>query len=376
MTKSSPTRVLHVIGAMDRGGAETLVMNLYRNIDRNLVQFDFLVNETRECDFDQEIKSLGGRIYSIPRFTLINYSTYAKACHEFFSTHSYRIVHGHIAFPSAIYLKEAKRDGSYTILHSHAQKYPLSPSQAVFRLVSGQGRRWADYFLACSQQAGLDRFGKEIVSGPNFHVLKNGIDTRITRFSATSRKAIRRQLGIDSCTPLFGHVGRLTPIKNHDFLLSVFAHIKELLPNAKLALVGRGECESELRKRAEQLGISDSVLFVGVREDVPSLLSAFDVFVFPSFSEGLAIAVVEAQACGLPCLVSTGVPTLTRIGDNIVYSNLSDGAAYWAKTAVKMYASGVSDRTSSYKGAVAAGFDIKASADWMEKFYLSHIPAR
>ncbi len=371
MTKPSPIRVLNVIGAMDRGGAETLVMNLYRNIDRNLIQFDFLVNETRECDYDQEIKSLGGRIYSIPRFTLINYPTYAKACHEFFSTHSYRIVHGHIAFPCAIYLKEAKRIGSYTILHSHAQNYPLSPSQAIFRLVSGQGRRWADYYLACSQQAGLDRFGKEIVSGPNFHVLNNGIDTHVTRFSASSRKAVRSQLGIDSCTPLFGHVGRLTPVKNQAFLLSVFAHIKELLPNAKLALVGRGESESELRERAAHLGISDSVLFVGVREDVPSLLSAFDVFIFPSFSEGLAIAVVEAQACGLPCLVSTGVPTLTKIGDNIVYANLSDGAENWSKNAVEMYARGVNNRSSAFENAIDAGFDIRSSADWISKFYLS-----
>ena len=372
MTKSSPTRVLHVIGAMDRGGAETLAMNLYRNIDRDLVQFDFLVHETRECDYDQEIKSLEGRIYSIPRFNLINYRTYAKSCHEFFSQHNYPIVHGHIAFPSAIYLREAKRQGSYTILHSHAQNYPLSPSQAVFRLVSSQGRRWADYYLACSQQAGLDRFGKAIVSGSNFHVLNNGIDTRTTRYSASSREAIRNELGIDSHTPLFGHVGRLTPVKNHPFLLSVFTQIKKSLPNAKLVLVGRGESEDELRERAAQLGISDSVLFVGVREDVPSLLSAFDVFLFPSFSEGLAIAVVEAQACGLPCLVSTGVPTLTKIGDNIVYANLSDGADAWANTALEMYVSGVGDRASAFEGAIAAGFDIKSSADWMANFYLSH----
>ena len=358
---------------MDRGGAETLIMNLYRHIDRHAVQFDFLVNEERTCDYDAEIEELGGRLYRIPRFALANYLTYRNACRKFFRRNVHPIVHGHIGFPAAIYLQCAKQQNdAFTIAHSHAQNYPLNPTEAVYRIVSNCVRGKADYYLGCSELAGIDRFGRNIVEGGNFHVLKNGIDAQAIRFDPNERRRIRSELDIDDDAPVFGHVGRLTPIKNHLFLLDVFRKVLDELPSARLLLVGRGEAEDEIRQRVCDLGLSDAVLFLGVRDDVPAVLSAMDVFVFTSFREGLANATIEAQASGLPCLLSTGVPQLAKISQTTEFADLSEGTGAWAQKALSLYRSGRPDRSSAYLDALSAGFDIQESADWLSDLYLSN----
>ena len=371
MSKSSPTRVLHVIGAMDRGGAETLVMNLYRHMDRSRIQFDFLVNEERNCDYDAEIEELGGCIYRIPRFAFVNYLNYRRACRDFFSNDFHPIVHGHIGFPAAIYLDFAKRlSGAFTIAHSHAQNFPLSPSQLLFAAVAHRVRGKADFYLACSEQAGIDRFGKRIVSSNRFGILKNGIDVQALRFDPFARKRIRDEFGIPASAPVFGHVGRLTPVKNHPHLLETFSKIRAELPESKLVLVGRGESEREIKSLVVEFGLSDSVIFAGVRDDVPDLLSAFDVFLFPSFREGLPVSVIEAQASGLPCLLSTGVPELAKISQTTEFVELSEGPAAWALRAVNLLGSSRPDRESAVQDAISAGFDIQESADWLTELYL------
>lgn len=370
---AEPLRVLQVIGAMDRGGAETLVMNLYRNIDRSKIQFDFLVNEKRECDFDSEIKELGGRLYYIPRYKIFNYLHYKRECRKFFSNHRYSIVHGHIGLPAAIYLNIAKQNGSFTIAHSHRANFPVNPPELAFRICSRSVRSVADYFIACSKQAGIDRFGKEIVHSPNYAELKNGIDINKMHYDQTARAVIRNELNIPLDTPVFGHVGRLTEVKNHKFLLDVFSEILNRKPESILLLCGRGELEKQLKNQAQELGISQSVKFLGVRDDIPKILSAVDVFLFPSLSEGLGLAVVEAQSSGLPCIVSTGVPNSVRIREQTVFLDLSLGANTWASKAVKaLDECDVSTRNKAFLNAQVAGFDIKDSANWLSKLYLSH----
>ena len=367
---NQPVRVLQVIGAMDRGGAETLIMNLYRSIDRNKIQFDFLVNETHLCDYDDEIAALGGRIFHIPRFNIINYFAYRYACRDFFSSHSYPLVHGHIGLPCAIYLSFAHKNGAYTIAHSHAQNFPLSLKELAFRSISHPVRNHADYFIACSKQAGIDRFGIGIANDDTrFHILKNGFDVQEERYQDEVRTRIRKELGISSDTPVFGHVGRLTPIKNHTFLFDVFASIKRQLPNSILLLAGRGEAETNLRRRANQLGLEDSIRFLGVRDDVSSVLCAMDVFIFPSITEGLSNAVIEAQASGLPCLISTGVPELAKIRDQTERLELSLGPEEWSKHAIASLKN-QTGREFAYLDARKAGFDIADSASWLENFYL------
>lgn len=370
---TQPLRVLQVIGAMDRGGAETLVMNLYRNIDRNIIQFDFLVNEARECDYDSEIKDLGGHLYRIPRFNILNYPIYKSTTEKFFSSHSYSVVHGHIGLPAAIYLKDAKKNGSYVIAHSHRMNFPLNPPEIAFRVCSRPVRHVADYFMACSEQAGIDRFGSEVTQGPNFKVLKNGIDLNKGRFDPVSRFEIRNELGIPFNASVFGHVGRLTEVKNHRFLLQIFKEIHNEIPDAQLLLLGRGELEGYLKKLAHELEIADVVKFLGVKDDVPRYLSAMDGFIFPSLSEGLPFAVIEAQASGLPCIVSSGISETAKVRTQTKFLDLSLGPNYWAKEAMKAIKdSDESERAKAYLDVQFAGFDIKESADWLSEFYLMH----
>lgn len=366
---AQPLRVLHVIGAMNRGGAETLVMNLYRNIDRERIQFDFLVNDMGGCDYDEEIGELGGKMFEVPRYNIANYPVYRRACQAFFSNHHHPVVHGHIGLPAPIYLSIARRHGAACIAHSHAQNYPLSPGELIFRIATHPTRRCADRFLACSVQAGLDRYGEEVVHSDRFHVLKNGIDIERSRFSEQARVSIRRELGVDLQTPLFGHVGRMTHIKNQTFLLEVFARILNTLPSAQLVLVGRGEDEADIRSRVAALGIGDHVQLLGVRDDVPAILSALDVFIFPSLKEGLANATVEAQASGARCLLSTGVPELARISPDTIFKPLDAGAEAWSAQAIDLYRHPADNRVSAALDARAAGFDIADSAAWLTDYY-------
>lgn len=362
-------RVLHVIGAMDRGGAETMIMNLYRAIDRDSVQFDFVVHEDRECDYDQEIEDLGGRIYRMPRFVGTNVVSYAQGFRRFFSEHDeHAIVHGHIGSSAAFYLREAKRSGRFTIAHSHAQNFPLSPSQLAFEAVSFPTRFIADYFLACSYEAGCDRFGKRVADASNFKILKNGIDLEQYRCDEAAHNASKRWLGYDAETPLIGHVGRLDPIKNHEFLVDVFSLVKNDVPEARLVCVGRGSLTEDVMRKSSELGLGGSVDFLGIREDVPQILKAFDAFVFPSFKEGLPLSVVEAQASGLPVLMSTGVPSAAALVDGAVRKPLSEGAQSWASACVDMLDSAGfrHDRVDEVR---KYGFDIEDSARWLEAFY-------
>ena len=365
-------RVLHVIGAMDRGGAETFIMNVYRNIDRSRLQFDFLVNETRECDYDAEILSLGGMIYSVPRFNGVNFISYHHSISQFFkSHHDYLAVHIHIGSCAAIIIPVVKSYGVTTIAHSHNTNFPLSPSELAFRLISYPTRFLADELFACSNRAATDRFGHRIFEKKNCIVVNNGIDTATYKFDNSIRQITRTKLSLQSNDPVFIHVGRFAEQKNHVFLLDLFKKILARLPNAKLLLVGRGPLEQQLKDRTRALGIDNSTFFLGIRDDIPTLLMAADVFLFPSIREGLGIALIEAQASGLPCLASNSIPEEALITDRVISLTLDAGPNAWAEEAVKMVDADTLVQRPSYAETVkAAGFDIKKTAHKLEHFYL------
>lgn len=362
-------RILHVIGAMDRGGAETMIMNLYRAIDRSRIQFDFLVHEERPCDYDEEIQNLGGRLFRIPRFVGTNVISYRRVCREFFAAHSeHSIVHGHIGSCAAVYLSEAKRAGRVTIAHSHGQNFPVSVMELGFRVLSYPTRFVADQFLACSLEAGRDRFGSKVVQGNAFHIVRNAIDVGAYACDEASHASAKQALGFADA-PVIGHVGRFDPVKNHPFLLEVFAEIIRRVPEAKLVLVGRGPSEGEVRHLVQQAHLADSVVFFGVTDQVAEVLKALDVFVFPSFAEGLSMAAVEAQTAGVPCVLSTGVPELAIVSpDTIAHLPLDAGAQTWADEAVRLM-SGPVDRAAGARAARSSGYDIAETVVWLEQYY-------
>ncbi len=366
---SDPIRVLQVIGRMDQGGAEMMIMNLYRNIDRQKIQFDFVENENNGAFFDEEIKSLGGNIYHCPRFTGKNLFTYKKWWKDFFNAHhEYKIVHGHIGSTAAFYLKEAKKHGIVTIAHSHNTD-GKNRKQALYNILSYPTRYIADYLFMCSKQAGIDRYGQKAASDPNrAFFFPNSIDTEIFRFNEDIRKKKRKELRIKDDEFLVGHVGRFAEQKNHSFLLDIFHEITRINPNAKLLLVGEGDLRSSIEGKISSLGLKDKVILTGTRPDVNELMMAMDTLVFPSKYEGLPVSLVEAQCTGLPCVISDNVPgDAILVIDLISILSLNDDASKWANIVLEyrnnnriIYADKVKE----------AGFDIKKSAKWLEEFYL------
>lgn len=365
MEQQYPIRILHVIGIMNRGGAETMIMNLYRRIDRSKVQFDFVEHTDGTAVFDEEILTLGGKIYHCPRFTGKNYFIYRNWWKLFFQKegNKYDIVHGHIGSTAAIYLSAAKKYGKYTIVHSHNTKGPFSAKEMAYRLMSEKVLKVADCFFACSVPAGNDRFGSKTA----FKVINNAIDSKKYAYSHEIRKEVREEFHLKD-EFIIGHVGRFSPQKNHSFLVDIFYHIKKEMDNARLLLVGEGNDLQKIKQKIDKSGLTDSVIFTGVRSDVDRLMQAMDIFVFPSLFEGLPVTLVEAQASGLPCVISSKVPEDSIITNGLVtVKNPGNPVQEWAKCICEKKSIERCDTSEQIK---ARGFDIKETAKWLEDFYL------
>lgn len=367
---NKPIRVLHVIGAMDRGGAESLLMFIFRNIDKTKFSFDFLVNEERECDYDEEILALGGMIYHIPRFNGANPGQYLHALRQFFArNHNYDVVHVHIGSTAVFVIPEAHRYNIYTIAHSHNTNSPISPSELAFRLISYPTRYLADYYLACSKQAGTDRFGKDVSNSKHFSVLYNGIDLESYKFSSAYRAQYRNELSISSKVKAVCHIGRFEDQKNHLFLIESFYHALKIDPSQELFLIGKGHLENAVRDKADSLNISNKVHLLGIRDDIPELLMAMDMFVFPSKWEGLGIAAIEAQASGLPCLLSPEIPDIAVCTP---YANKLNTIALpniWGASISSIQRRNNDDRVDGVAYVRDAGFDIRNTVKILSVLY-------
>ena len=361
-----PIRVLHVIGVMNRGGAETMIMNLYRNIDRTKVQFDFVENTADIGVFEDEIKELGGRVYHCPHFNGKNAVQYKKWWDTFFEEHKneYCFVHGHIGSTAAIYLSSAKKHEIKTIAHSHNIYGKFSISQTLYKTMSYPVRYIADYLFACSREAGISRYGKEAV----FEVLPNAIDTKKFTYSFQRKKELRQALGINAENKVYGHIGRFYEQKNHSFLIDVFNEILKIEKDSYLLLIGGGPLKIQIEEKAVRLHISDRIKFLGVREDISDLLQCMDVMIFPSLYEGLPVTLVEAQCSGLHCLISDGISDETVIVHELISKmSLQSSAEDWAKEAINI---STYNRRSYEKEIKKAGYDVQENAAWMESFYL------
>lgn len=367
---SQQIRVLHVIGIMDRGGAEAMIMNLYRNIDRNKVQFDFVENSSEPAAFDEEILALGGKIYRCPHYNGKNHFSYLKWWNSFFQEHTgeYPIVHGHLGSTAAIYLSIAKKHNAYTIAHSHNTNAQRSMGQLIYNIFSYPTRHIADHFFACSFAAGKDRFGKKIGENPQkCQVFPNAIDSRKFVYNSDTRTTVRKKLGVDEDTILIGNVGRFAQQKNHCFLIDIFVELKKQSENAKLLLVGDGVLRAQIEKKIDENNLQNAVILTGVQADVTPFYQAMDLFLFPSLYEGLPVSVVEAQAAGLPCLLSEDVPADTAITELVQFLPRKESTIQWAQKALSMVR--YANRTDTNAEIKKAGFDIVATAQWLENFY-------
>lgn len=322
-------RVLQVLGGLNRGGAETMVMNLYRNIDRNKIQFDFIKHTESKCAYDDEIKELGGRIYSIPKYKVYNHFQYKKAWNNFLKKHpEYKIIHGHVRSTATIYLKIAKKYGLYAIAHSHSTSSGKGIKAIIKNMLQFRIRYITDYFMGCSKEANEWLYGKKIANSEKCIILHNAIDVEKYTYNEDIRNKLRKELNIKEDEMVVGNIGRFSYMKNHKFLIDIFEKLCKT-ENCKLLLVGDGELKNDIQNIVKNKHLENKVIFTGVRSDVNEILQAMDIFVMPSIFEGLPVTLIEAQASGVPSLIANTITKEVDITPLIYRENLKNEPLIW-----------------------------------------------
>ena len=353
---------MQVLGIMNQGGAENMVMNIYRTIDRKEIQFDFIVHTNDKGFFDDEIDELGGRIFRCPKYSIANHLAYKKWWNDFFANSNYKIIHSHIRSTASIFLSIAKKYGLTTIIHSHSTSNGSGFKALIKNFL--QKRIIADYYFACSRKAGEWLFGRKIVNNQRFHIIKNAIDVDKFKYDSIKREKMRRLLSIED-KQVYIHIGRFHKSKNHTFLLHLFSLISKRKPNSVLLLIGDGELKNNIEKYAHKLNIFDKVLFVGETNKVCDYLQASDCFLFPSKWEGLGIVAVEAQASGIKSICSDSIPKEAQVTDLCKFLPL-DECDMWLNEALNLDYK----RTNTSMLIKRAGYDISATSSSIQSFYL------
>lgn len=363
-----PIRVLHVVTKMDAAGLETLLMNIYRSIDRNKIQFDFLTHRDSEGFYDKEIIELGGHIYSVPPINPLKHVEYISALDNFFWTnrHKYKIVHSHINTFSMYPLRAAQKAGvPIRIAHSHASGGSLD-IKIPFKIYTRMNlKKYSTHNFGCSANAGKYLFGKKAVNLKNFSIINNAIDSKMYTYSELIEHKIKNKLNIED-KYIIGHVGRFTKLKNHSFLIDIFKEVHKKNNHARLMLIGEGELESKIKRQVKDAGLENEVLFMGVQDNIPEIMQAIDVFVLPSISEGLPLVIIEAQAAGIPCVVSPAVPKEAVITSSVFSHSLQEGTEVWTNSVLKAKKIKKYD---TYSVILSSGYDISDEAKKIQLFY-------
>lgn len=367
---NKPIRILNLFTIMDRGGAETMVMNYYRNIDRTKIQFDFMVHRSERGAYDDEIEALGGKIYRMPPIRPWSSREYRRLIQEFYSKHSeYKIIHSHMSELGCYdFIEAEKMNVPVRICHAHNRPYGIDIKSPVRWYYKTKMMPHITHMFICGEEAGEWLYGKKMQK--KFIMLNNAIDSEQYRYNTEIRKKVRKALKIKDDQLVVGHIGRFNPQKNHKFIIDIFKEVQKTRKDAVLLLIGNdsGECGEEIHKKVERLGLKENVMFLGIRSDIPELLQAMDVFLFPSLFEGFGIVALEAQAAGIPTVVSNRIPIECKVTDLLESVSLDENTDTWAQKVIK--AANVKHRD-TYEEIRSADFDIKENARWLEDFYLN-----
>ena len=364
-------RVLHVLGGLNRGGIESFIMNLYRTIDRDSIQFDFLVFK-EGGDYYNEIISLGGTIFTLPPRNA-GIVQYYKGIKAFFRQHSgdYVAVHLHAATLSSVFvLTESKRNGiPIRIIHSHSSTVKTSRLHYISHYFNKRRlHKYATHYFACSEKAAIWFYSNTKV-WDDVKYIKNGIISKLFEYNPTTRAEVRNTLCIDKNDIVLCHVGSFTKVKNHVFLLKVFCDFHKKNPQSKLMLIGEGPLKQDIESIADIYSVRDHVLFMGNRADVYKLLQAADVFVMPSLFEGLPVSLVEAQAAGLPVVCSDTISSDTKLIDSFTQLSLELPISEWSS--VILY-SASQKRENRRDTIIENGYDIQTTASFLVNIYSGH----
>lgn len=367
MEKES-VRVLQIIGIVCGGGVEAVIMNYYRHIDRSKIQFDFVVDGYEKTILDDEIESLGGKVYHVEPYKK-NIFRYMSQIYHIVHDNHYDIVHSNMNTLSVFSLFPAWLAGAHQrILHNHSTAVRSEGIRSVMKnILRPLAPLFANRYAACSKLAGEWMYGKKMMASGKVTIINNAIDLDEYAFSSEIRQQYRSDLNIPKDALVIGHVGRFMYQKNHAFLIEIFKEIVKEHPNAVLLLIGDGELRPEIEAKVQNYALLDKVFFLGLRKDVKNLYNCMDVFVLPSWYEGLPVVGVEAQANGLPIFLSDKVTNEILLTNSASVLNLSDGTSYWANRILSDFI----ERNKTAKEELRnAGFDIHLKAISLLKWYM------
>lgn len=362
--------VLVLITVMDRAGAETLMMNYLRNINRDKIQMDFLINRPDKADYEDEIESLGSHIYHMCELYPGKFGRYKREFREFLKEHpEYKIIHSHLEERSYFALKIAKEMGvSVRIVHAHSVPKHFNVKLPVRLYFRYKLKGVYTHRFACGEAPAKWLYG----TADDVIFMKNAVDTKEFSFGEAMRSDMRTQLNVSDDTLVIGHIGRFIYEKNQSFVIDIFNNVNKLNKNSRLLLIGGGKSKNEtlmkekIQDKVHSLGLDDKVMFLGVRDDINKIMQAMDVLVMPSFSEGFPVTLIEAQSSGLKCLVSEAVSHQCDVTGNVRFASLEESATEWAE---KLLNVSQTDREKACEQVAQAGFDIKENAKWLEEFY-------
>ena len=365
--ENEPIRVAQVIGKWLGGGVESVVMNYYRHIDRNKIQFDFICDDDSTNIPYDEIEKLGGRVILVPPYQKV--FKYQKELKRIFKENKYKIVHSHINTLSVFPLYAAKcAKVPVRIAHSHSttnkKEWKKNLLKQVLRPFS---KVYATNYMCCSELAGRWLFGNKGYDKGNVYLLNNAIDLDKFKYDEKIRKQKRKELNINDSTLVIGHIGRFVAQKNHTFLIDIFNEVHKQNNDSLLMLVGQGPLMNEIQEKVNNLGLKDSVIFLGQRNDANELYQAMDIFVLPSLYEGLPVVGVEAQASGLLCFLSSDMTKKTKVLDSTKFMSLSNSAEEWANEILKSFKS--YKKRDTNKEVSKYGFDINEETSKLELRY-------
>lgn len=369
-------RVLHVVSNMHRGGAETMIMNLYRNIDRSKIQFDFVCHSKEKSDYDDEIINLGGRIFRIESLGTVGLKKYVKNLKNVIKENGpFQAVHAHTDIQAGVVTLAAKQAGvRIRICHSHNTKWKEKPNikdNIQSYLLRNLSKFTANRYCACGEDAGRFFFGQSYLNKGKVKILNNGIN--VEEFINVPDSIIdmtKTQLNIKDDSLVLGHIGRFYEQKNHKFLIKIANELRNKDIQFKIFLIGDGPLKREIENEVIKNNLQSNVIFLGIRKDIPVLMKLFDVFLFPSFYEGLPLTLIEAQAAGLPAIVSDTITKEVDLRLNILrYININESLDKWIDQIIKFKKYKRLDIGTIKKAIVEKGYDAKENAINIQDLY-------
>lgn len=361
-----PIRVLQILGIVANGGVEAVIMNYYRNMNKNKIQFDFVVHNDADENYIKEILSMGAKVYKVTPYNQ-NVFKFMYEIYHIIKSNQYQIVHSNMNALSGFALLPAYLAGvKVRILHNHTTDSKEEKLRSLIkRVLRPFARLFANQYWACSKLAAEWMYGKNAVINGRVTIINNAINLEKFKFNKEKREKLRKELGLENCF-VIGHVGRFMKQKNHEFLIDIFNEVLKQKKNARLLFIGDGKLKQQIEEKVKKLGIEKDVIFLGVRNDVADLYNIMDIFVFPSFYEGLGMVVIEAQVNGLSVVTSDAVPKEAKVTKNIRFLNLRQPKIEWCNAILKAERKEIVNN----EDILLKNFDIKSESRKLENLYL------